>query len=164
MNVDHLSRYLGCPSQQAESATDTGPNLLMAINQSLLNIQARDHGLAVLQTSVDGLLAAMNDESHRSSSEFFTFSISIFSDQALALDIETIASLIDRQRQDQEGLFRALTSGTHHFLDISNMLDNIIEISDEIKGERLRFVEAMKEATAINVQSKLCVIDFVYGC
>ena len=28
------------------------------------------------------------------------------------------------------------------------------EISDEIKGERLRFVEAMKEATAINVQSK----------
>jgi hypothetical protein len=28
------------------------------------------------------------------------------------------------------------------------------EISDEIKGERLRFVEAMKEATAINVQSR----------
>jgi hypothetical protein len=28
------------------------------------------------------------------------------------------------------------------------------EISDEIKGERLRFVEAMKEATAINVQRK----------
>ena len=31
----------------------------------------------------------------------------------------------------------------------------LIEISGEIKGERLRFVEAMKEATAINVQSTL---------
>jgi hypothetical protein len=29
-----------------------------------------------------------------------------------------------------------------------------IELSDDIRGERLRFVEAMKEATAINVQSK----------
>ena len=29
-----------------------------------------------------------------------------------------------------------------------------VEISGEIKGERLRFVEAMKEATVINVQSK----------
>jgi hypothetical protein len=28
-----------------------------------------------------------------------------------------------------------------------------IELSDDIRGERLRFVEAMKEATAINVQS-----------
>jgi hypothetical protein len=30
-----------------------------------------------------------------------------------------------------------------------------LELSDDIRGERLRFVEAMKEATAINVQSKL---------
>jgi hypothetical protein len=29
-----------------------------------------------------------------------------------------------------------------------------IELSEDIRGERLRFVEAMKEATAINVQSK----------
>jgi hypothetical protein len=28
------------------------------------------------------------------------------------------------------------------------------ELSDDIRGEWLRFVEAMKEATAINVQSK----------
>lgn len=30
-----------------------------------------------------------------------------------------------------------------------------IELSDDIRGERLRFVEAMKEATAINVQSMI---------
>jgi len=28
------------------------------------------------------------------------------------------------------------------------------DLSDDIKGERLRFIEAMKEATAINIQSK----------
>lgn len=37
--------------------------------------------------------------------------------------------------------------------------DASAEISDEIKGERLRFVEAMKEATAINVQSKYHMIS-----
>lgn len=31
---------------------------------------------------------------------------------------------------------------------------SLAEISGEIKGERLRFVEAMKEATAINVHRK----------
>lgn len=31
----------------------------------------------------------------------------------------------------------------------------LLEISGEIKGERLRFVEAMKEATAINVQCEV---------
>lgn len=61
---------------------------------------------------------------------------------------------MERQRQEQETFLRAFTAGqlriqirpseTHHF----------IEISGEIKGERLRFVEAMKEATVINVQSK----------
>ncbi|KAH0588853.1 hypothetical protein H2248_004646 [Termitomyces sp. 'cryptogamus'] len=50
--------------------------------------------------------------------------------------ITRLTALIDHQCQYQEQLVRAL--GT--------------EIFDEIKGERLRFVEAMKEATAINVQ------------
>jgi hypothetical protein len=30
----------------------------------------------------------------------------------------------------------------------------LTEVSGEIKGERLRFVEAMKEATTINVQGE----------
>ncbi|PPQ68030.1 hypothetical protein CVT25_014491 [Psilocybe cyanescens] len=51
-------------------------------------------------------------------------------------DSQAIAGLMDRQRHAQEVMFRAFTN----------------EISGEIKGERLRFVDAMKEATAINVQ------------
>ena len=35
----------------------------------------------------------------------------------------------------------------------TKLFSRYIELSDDIRGERLRFVEAMKEATAINVQS-----------
>lgn len=34
-----------------------------------------------------------------------------------------------------------------------------IELSNDIRGERLRFVEAMKEATTINVQSKSILFE-----
>ena len=44
--------------------------------------------------------------------------------------------MIDRQRQEQEAMLRNIAE----------------ELSNDIRGERLRFVEAMKEATAINVQ------------
>lgn len=44
---------------------------------------------------------------------------------------------------------RSLRTGPPHYA----MCSFSIELSDDIRGERLRFVEAMKEATAINVQS-----------
>ena len=75
-------------------------------------------------------------------------------------DSQAIAGLMDRQRQDQETLLRAFTDGKSIFSRCVSCYGGIltllcsIEISGEIKGERLRFVEAMKEATAINVQSK----------
>jgi len=47
-----------------------------------------------------------------------------------------VLGVIERQRQDQERMLRTLAN----------------DLSDDIRGERLRFVEAMKEATAINVQ------------
>ncbi|KAF7376108.1 hypothetical protein MSAN_00025600 [Mycena sanguinolenta] len=49
---------------------------------------------------------------------------------------QSFAGLIDQQRQEQEDLLRAVAA----------------ELTNEIRGERLRFVDAMKEATAINVQ------------
>lgn len=36
----------------------------------------------------------------------------------------------------------------------------VSELSNDIRGERLRFVEAMKEATAINVQSRFSSLPF----
>ncbi|KAF5370556.1 hypothetical protein D9758_001832 [Tetrapyrgos nigripes] len=57
-------------------------------------------------------------------------------------------------RQEQENLLRALTAGNVP-IDVLNVLHSLTSqgLSSEIKGERLRFVEAMKEATAINVQN-----------
>ncbi|KAG6920248.1 hypothetical protein DXG01_005017 [Tephrocybe rancida] len=60
----------------------------------------------------------------------------LMNENAVESSVARIAALIEHQRRYQEDLVRALGA----------------EISDEIKGERLRFVEAMKEATAINVQ------------
>ncbi|KAG1858133.1 hypothetical protein F4604DRAFT_1685009 [Suillus subluteus] len=57
-------------------------------------------------------------------------------EQPKALVTDSVMEIINRQRADQEQMLRALSS----------------ELTEEIRGERLRFVEAMKEATAINVQ------------
>ncbi|KAI0085181.1 hypothetical protein BDY19DRAFT_897093 [Irpex rosettiformis] len=55
---------------------------------------------------------------------------------ARTVDQDTISGMIEQQRHDQEQMLRNLAH----------------ELSDDIRGERLRFVEAMKEATTINVQ------------
>ena len=65
-----------------------------------------------------------------------------------------MAGLIEKQRQNQEQMLRNLAHGSSHPRYVSFLLTNgAIELSDDIRGERLRFVEAMKEATTINVQS-----------
>ncbi|KAF9051086.1 hypothetical protein BDZ89DRAFT_524219 [Hymenopellis radicata] len=53
------------------------------------------------------------------------------------LTSEQVVDLMARQNQHQEALFRGLTA----------------ELTSEVRGERIRFVDAMKEATEINVQS-----------
>ncbi|KAJ7497252.1 hypothetical protein FB451DRAFT_1550172 [Mycena latifolia] len=110
--VEKLCKELGC------SEGENGVNLITVIRRFIMDGEARDRGAAELQFSVNNLATLIASESRNS----FT--------------TQSVADLIDRQRQDQEGLLRALTA----------------ELSNEIRGERLRFVDAMKEATAINVQ------------
>ncbi|EEB89709.1 hypothetical protein MPER_12162, partial [Moniliophthora perniciosa FA553] len=52
---------------------------------------------------------------------------------------QIMADVMNQHRAEHEGLLRMLTA----------------ELSEEIKGERLRFVDAMKEATAINVSRQV---------
>ncbi|KAJ7647374.1 hypothetical protein FB45DRAFT_197586 [Roridomyces roridus] len=110
--VEKLCQELGCSDDGRNS------NILAALRQFISEAQAREHSSTALQHSVNNLAALLGSETR------FT--------------PETIMGLIDQQRQDHEGLLRALAA----------------ELSNEIRGERLRFVDAMKEATAINVQSK----------
>ncbi|THH02060.1 hypothetical protein EW026_g703 [Hermanssonia centrifuga] len=101
-----------------------GGSLLSDIRQLLVENKGHDESTSMLHTSVQGLMTAVQ-ENMRTSTE---------SQQGFTS--ESIVGIIDRQRQDQERMLKSLA----------------IELSEDIRGERLRFVEAMKEATTINVQ------------
>ncbi|KAG6897516.1 hypothetical protein C0992_000742 [Termitomyces sp. T32_za158] len=120
-------------------STEGGSTLVADIHQLAQSTATRDHGYAALQASLDGLLAMLNENS-------------------VEKNFSRLTTLIGHQCQHQEQLIRALGTGTCAYLEaIVNHKAILLfpEIFDEIKGERLRFVEAMKEATAINVQSKI---------
>lgn len=65
--------------------------------------------------------------------------------------------MIDRQRMDQERMLKSMATGAPLPLLTAVVISYIPELTNEIRGERLRFVEAMQEATAINVQSTYTV-------
>lgn len=72
------------------------------------------------------------------------------------IDMESVANMIERQRQEQEATLRAIASGRFQKLFLIRIpIHFVTDLSNDIRGERLRFVEAMKEATAINVQGVL---------
>lgn len=72
---------------------------------------------------------------------------------------DSVLEIINRQRHEQEQMLRALSTGRQASIVQFGMFSlsrrSPTELTNEIRGERLRFVEAMKEATAINVQGKL---------
>ncbi|THH31346.1 hypothetical protein EUX98_g2854 [Antrodiella citrinella] len=132
--VQHLCKELGpIPElqvmQNVSHGEGRGPsqessNLLSDIRRLLVTSQEREGNTLALEASVNGLVAAVHEELRRGAESRNT------------LTTESIVGLIERHRQDQERLLRNVAS----------------DLSNDIRGERLRFVEAMKEATAINVQ------------
>lgn len=83
------------------------------------------------------------------------FRIAHFLTHALSAT-ESIVGLIERHKSDQERLLRNVASGKFLlslYFTRSTAQSPLVDLSNDIRGERLRFVEAMKEATAINVQS-----------
>ncbi|KAF4620742.1 hypothetical protein D9613_000491 [Agrocybe pediades] len=117
-NIERLCHELGCKTKPVHEGADH-PNLMNDIRQLVAGMKARDQNFTALQAAVHSLLEVLT-----------------VSQTQQGADSQALAGMMDRQRHDQQTMFRAFTN----------------EISGEIKGERLRFVEAMKEATAINVQ------------
>ncbi|KAJ7462243.1 hypothetical protein B0H11DRAFT_2054741 [Mycena galericulata] len=113
--VEKLCQDLGSSDENPSGGRSS---IIPDIRQLVSDGQGREQNAAALQLSVNSLAALIGSESRNNFSA------------------QSIVNLIDQQRQDQEGLLRALAA----------------ELSEEIRGERLRFVDAMKEATAINVQ------------
>ncbi|KAF8639549.1 hypothetical protein AX17_001454 [Amanita inopinata Kibby_2008] len=138
-NVEHLCRALGCSGQAnvGGSSTDlVGPsNLIQDLRELVASDQAREKNYAELQKSIDILLEATKNSN--------------------LTDLGSVVDVIEQHRQDQANLFKAMTNGTQGTSLFS--LDSGVpaELSTEIRGERLRFVEAMKEATSINIQAQL---------
>ena len=70
--------------------------------------------------------------------------------------IDAVTNLLNSQRQEQERILKNIAAGMSsyniHFMHCPYIA---LELSNDIKGERIRFVDAMKEATAINVQCAL---------
>ncbi|KAH9942484.1 uncharacterized protein BXZ73DRAFT_74735 [Epithele typhae] len=99
--------------------------LLSDVRKLLVQNMEREQSNVELHASMGGLIAAVQEDMRRNA------------ETRNSLTTESVIGLIDRQRQDQERLLKAVAA----------------ELSNDIRGERLRFVEAMKEATAINVQS-----------
>ncbi|TCD66723.1 hypothetical protein EIP91_001016 [Steccherinum ochraceum] len=132
--VQHLCNQLG-PVPEVQVMQDVGPdgapqplqeppNLLSDVRSLLTVSKEREGNTLALEASVNGLVAVVHEELRRNA------------ESRNALTTESIVALIERHRQDQERLLRNVAS----------------DLSNDIRGERLRFVEAMKEATAINVQ------------
>lgn len=126
--VQHLCKELGhveAVGEDGQPIPHDGHNgsLLSEVRQLLVENKGSDEKLATLQASVDHLMTALHE-----------------SIQAVEtrnrFPTDTVVAIIERQRQDQEHMLKTLAT----------------ELSNDIRGERLRFVEAMKEATTINVQ------------
>ncbi|KAL1942035.1 hypothetical protein VTO73DRAFT_6565 [Trametes versicolor] len=128
VGVQQLCQTLGPVSELQDIPQDgEAPpgNLLSDIRRLLVQHQERDEHTATLHTSVNGLVAAVQEDMRRNA------------EARNQITTESVTGMIDRQRMDQERMLKSMAT----------------ELTNEIRGERLRFVEAMQEATAINVQT-----------
>ncbi|KAJ6475323.1 hypothetical protein C8R47DRAFT_1076053 [Mycena vitilis] len=139
--VNRLCQELGLEKDQT---------ILAEMRQLIVDGQAKDQTKA-LQASINNLVALIASESRTLGTNQFKGLLNFL---LFHVAPHSVASLVDQQRQDQETLFRALRTGNPRIsFTLPHRLPlDYTELSNEIRGERLRFVDAMKEATAINVQ------------
>lgn len=150
--------------EDGEAQPESG-GLLEQVRKLLTETRSREDDSATLHETMHGLIATVQEDLRKNTEAQSAISKCIFNSGLLFVDLcvatESVAGLIDRQRQDHEQLLRGVAIGAFLRTHDIGRAHVIIELSNEIRGERLRFVEAMKEATAINVQSKPA--DCVFG-
>ena len=164
--VTQLSKEVSPSVDQFGNPTGT---LFDGLQTLLAESRGRDMTIHALQASVNTLFAAINERlpsggtngtlSERSTGRpcFWFVDWRLFFSFAAT---EAVENLFDKQRQEQEQVLRAVAAGKSPIQTttggpLRSVTARWTDLSDDIKGERLRFIEAMKEATAINIQSKL---------
>ncbi|KAF8844361.1 hypothetical protein BDN67DRAFT_1008203 [Paxillus ammoniavirescens] len=125
-NVEQLCSLLGLSLEgETADARPSSHGILSEIKHLTSSIQSKAQSEDQLHVSIGDLMSAVQEHMKNGN------------ERRDALVTESVLEIINRQRHEQEQMLRALSS----------------ELTNEIRGERLRFVEAMKEATAINVQA-----------
>ncbi|KAG8679753.1 hypothetical protein FRC11_003330, partial [Ceratobasidium sp. 423] len=120
-----LRRDLGLdppPPTNGQDGAGTLPQGVIQELRTMFDEQIKSAG--DIAASLNALLAAFNEEQTRN----------VQGRENLAID--SVLKMIEVQRQEQERLLKQLAS----------------DLSSDIRGERIRFVEAMSQATSMNVQ------------
>lgn len=165
--MTQLSKDLSPGVDQFGNPTGT---LFDGLQTLLAESRARDMTIHALQASVNTLFAAINARLPGGGAGGTLSEVSLglpylwFAHRRLPFVFaatEAVENLFDKQRQEQEQVLRAVAAGKSLWGSDPNDCTPLwfvnprsVDLSDDIKGERLRFIEAMKEATAINIQSK----------
>lgn len=166
--LQHLYKALGCDenAQQSEVYSNVGHKngLLSDIQQLLAESKGRDKRTEVLQASVNHLVDVVDEDVRQNVKTRNANSKSCCLWPWLPFmwlrfkAINRVMDLINQQHQDQDHMLRALSTGRYCGQYAQYIyLTALPELTNEIRGERLRFVDAMKEATEINVQGRWLV-------
>ncbi|WWC63514.1 uncharacterized protein I303_106117 [Kwoniella dejecticola CBS 10117] len=97
------------------------PDLVADLHSMMSEQKRRNDSEGAVGQRLDALLGMMGEERERASGQQNT--------------VEQVVSILDRQRHDNEMLLRAVAT----------------DLTAEIRGERMRFIEAMQQATSVNV-------------
>lgn len=136
--IQRLCEELGCPLEgQASDALDlmtNGPtsSLKSQLDELINMMRVKEHTANNLQsTLIEALEVSKASSAERSFIGSFSRTHLIFSDNidyAGVPDMEAVAGMIERQRQEQEATLRAIASGMFR----SSFLTSMLNIDDRI--------------------------------
>ena len=117
------------------------PDLVADMHSMITEQNRRLDAEGTATQRLDSLLAMMGQERERQASQMGM--------------VDQVMGVLDRQRSDNEVLLRALATGMSGYALKDERFMLMPDLTAEIRGERLRFVEAMQQATTMNISSEL---------
>ncbi|KAF9519257.1 hypothetical protein BS47DRAFT_1379511 [Hydnum rufescens UP504] len=102
-------------------------SLLAEVHHTVLDLKQRESGHSALQNTVNMLIHKVNEDLERISAE------------RKAMTSELMVSMFAQQREEQQLFVRALAT----------------DLTNQIRGERMQFVDAMKEVTSVNLKAQV---------
>lgn len=154
-----LGTLVGTEASEAKEGEGTGteatpglPQLMADVHAMVSEQKRRNEAEGMVGQRLDGLLKMMGEDRERSGGQqarewgrrfvFFVFlgvAVELLSAVAdVLVVVEQVMGLLERQRQQNEYLLRELAK----------------DLTAEIRGDKMRFVEAMQHATSVNVNCK----------